>query len=203
MARARTRNREPGTSNDELRTTNHERLPQIERELDGDARGNGLPQAPAGIEAPSPNGVDGFLIQAESRVERLDHVDASDRAVGEDENVEFDHAFDLGTHGVRRVVGLDLADQPRPGHAVAGPPSLAAGAGARTIGVAKSIAVGTADTRAAPTVGPWSCARTSRRQFDWAELRYRANDFLQACRVASPEYPSAEPGRQPAVCSSS
>src|SRR5688572_16327570 len=84
----------------------------------------------ARLEAPLLGGLDGFLIETERRVERLDDVYAADRAVCTHDTLEQDRTLDLRAHSVGGVLRLHLADDAWVDDAAPGAIHAAAGASA-------------------------------------------------------------------------
>src|SRR4030095_9459520 len=84
-------------------------LAQCEGEFDRDEDGNRFAETRAGLETPLLGGLDRFLIETECRVERAHHFDRPDRAVGQHDAFEQHGPLHLGTHGVGRVLRLDLS----------------------------------------------------------------------------------------------
>ncbi|MCK7498533.1 MAG: hypothetical protein MZW92_53800 [Comamonadaceae bacterium] len=103
---------------------------QRERELDGDQHRHRLAEALARHEAPLLGGRNGFLIEAEARIQRTDDLALRHRALGGHDAVEHRGPLDLGPHRIGRVFRLHFPEQPRVFDAGARPVRTAAEAAA-------------------------------------------------------------------------
>src|SRR5688500_9767413 len=95
-------------------------LVQPEFHLDDHHHGHVLALEPAWAEEPLLGGLDGFFIETERAVQRLEDADFRDDAVRAHHRLEFNDALNFGAHGVGRVLRIDLLENRRIRHTVAG-----------------------------------------------------------------------------------
>ena len=108
-------------------------LPKSKCELDRDEHGHWFAEACTRSEPPLLRSLDGFLVEAECRIERPYDLDLANGAIRQDDTLEQDGALNLCPHRVSGVLRFYLSQRFGQENTVAGTISTTAGPAAESV----------------------------------------------------------------------